>query len=105
MTEERRSVKKIGGIFRLKCGDKKGRIVCACVDVFPDGVPPAAAEGRTSGRPLPETRGIVPREDGIHHEGPAAGTARAPAAAPERKEALESDSRGSDLCPEWPPLE
>lgn len=77
---------------------KKGRLVCARVDVFPDGVPPAAAEGRTSERPLQETRGIVPREDGIHHEGPAAGTARAVAAAPERMEALECDSRGSDLC-------
>lgn len=73
------------------------------MDVFPDGVPPAAAEGRALERPLQEARGIVLREDGIHHEGPAAGTARA--AAPERMEALECDSRGSDLCLEWPPLE
>lgn len=87
----------------MECGDKKGRLMCACVDVLPEVVPPAAAEGRTSGRPLQEARGIVLREDGIHHEGPAAGTARA--AAPERMEALECDSRGSDVCPEWPPLE
>lgn len=70
---------------------------------FLDGVPPAAAEGRTSARPLQETTGTVLREDGIHHEGPAAGTALA--AAPERMEALECDSRGSDLRLEWPPLE
>lgn len=75
------------------------------MDVFPDGVPPAAAGGRTSARPLQETRGIVLREHGIHHEGPAAGTAQAVAAAPERMEELECDSRGSDLCLEWPPLE
>lgn len=73
--------------------------------VFPDGVPPAAAEGRASGRPLRETRGIVWREDGNHHGGPAAGRARAVGAAPERVEVLECESQGSDLCLEWPPLE
>lgn len=103
MTGGRRSANKRR--FRLECGDRKGRLVCACVDVFPDWVPPAAAEGRTTGRPLEETRGIVLREDGIHHEGSAAGTARAMADAPERMEALECDSRGSCLCLEWPPLE
>lgn len=36
------------------------------------------------------------REDGIHHEGPAAGRVHAVAAAPERMEGLVSDSQGSE---------
>lgn len=84
--------------FRWKYGDKTCCLLCACVDIFPDCVLPAAAGGWTPECLLQETRGIVlwGREDRIHHEGLAA--------APEVLEGPASESRVSDSGLEWPLL-
>lgn len=77
---------------------KRCCLVGACLGIFPDRVLPAAAGGWTSECLLLETRGIVlsGREDGVHHEGPAA--------APEVLEGPASESQVSDLGIQWPLL-